>query len=384
MDGRSTAQMVSSRSLRLLLRHVYEGRLLLPRTGLPTWNDERRLRAFEAIYRGLPLGCLAVLRTSVELEYQRDIGGVSLLEPREDVRGPREYVVDGLGLVRTLFEELGPAFHQGDVSGGPGSEQVAQPRSSLVFDVQTRAFRARRAEQPLGETEFALSDLFDAERPHDFSARVSRLPEGPRLANRLAYLVDAFFDYSVPVLTVVSDDVEGVLDALRILEEAESPSPVRRSRTRWWLCDTCGQRIAHPKDGWVEWLVRFEGPQSVGKGLRLVHHRPASPLIGGCQYHERQEFALDRSTVHDLPLESFLGDNGLTRLLALLAEARLPQAEVIEMIKRLHTPGYERARLHAEGAMSEGVFSPNMPEGLFSQRQIEAILEWADEEGREP
>lgn len=382
MDGRSTAQMVSSRSLRLLLRHVYEGRLLLPQTELPSWSDERRLRAFEAIYRGLPLGCMAVLRTSVKLEYQQEIGGVPLREPREDVRAPREYVVDGLGLVRTLFEELGPAFQQGAVPKDP--EQVAQPRSSLVFDVHTRTFRVRRAEQPLGETEFALSDLFDAERQHDFSARVSRLPEGSRLANRLAYLVDAFFDYSVPVLTVVSDDVKGVLDSLRILDEAESPSPVSRSRMRWWLCDTCGQRIAHSKDGWVEWLECSKIPKPVGRGLRLVHHRPASPLLGGCQYNEDQEFARDGSLLLDLPLERFLGDDGLTELLELLAEARLPQAEVIEMIKRLHTPGYERARFHAEGAMSAGVFSPNLPEGFFWQSQIEAILDWADEKGREP
>jgi hypothetical protein len=41
-----------------------------------------------------------------------------------------------------------------------------------------------------------------------------------------------------------------------------------------WLCDTCGEVIRRPEEGYVEWL------QSKEDGVRefnIVHHAPASP-----------------------------------------------------------------------------------------------------------
>jgi hypothetical protein len=88
--------------------------------------------------------------------------------------------------------------------------------------------------------------------------------------------------------------------------------------------------------------------------------------------------------LQDAALEDFLGDDGLTDLLELLSRGALPQAQVVEMIKRLHTPGYERARLHAEAAIRAGIIESNMAPGFFSQQDIARVLAWADEQGLKP
>jgi NCAIR mutase (PurE)-related protein len=88
--------------------------------------------------------------------------------------------------------------------------------------------------------------------------------------------------------------------------------------------------------------------------------------------------------LQDAALEDFLGADGLTDLLELLSRGELPQEQVVEMIKRLHTPGYERARFHVEAAAREGIIEPNMAPGFYSQQDIIRVVEWADAQGLKP
>ena len=145
-----------------------------------------------------------------------------------------------------------------------------------------------------------------------------------------------------------------------------------------WVCDTCGEIIEKVGDGWVEWLSPAKGEEKGrGKGLRLVHHKPASPRnpSGSCQYDMHTEFKKD-FLLKDMPLSHFLGANGLMVLLSLLPEGELPKEDVLEMIKRLHIPGYEHARLCFDEAIHEGVFEPNTLPGYYWQSDIQATLEY--------
>lgn len=142
-------------------------------------------------------------------------------------------------------------------------------------------------------------------------------------------------------------------------------------KAQTWICDVCGEPITSARDGWVEWLSNRAG----GKGLRLVHHKPASPR-GSCQYDSRSDAYGQGFTLSDLPLDEFLGPDGLMLLLSMLAEGELPKEEVLEMAKRLHIPGYEHARHHFARAISEGAFEPNMPEGYYWQSDIQATLDF--------
>lgn len=157
-----------------------------------------------------------------------------------------------------------------------------------------------------------------------------------------------------------------------------------------WTCDACGNAITSVDDGWVEWLTRGDPGKDknwhIGshRNLRLVHHRAASPRSNqenACCHDEGRYFALDRSTVSDLPLSSFVGADGLMILLGFLSDRRFSDPEeVLEMIKRIHINNYEQTRLVFSSAISAGAFEPNTVPGYYTQSDIQATLAWLEEQ----
>lgn len=150
-----------------------------------------------------------------------------------------------------------------------------------------------------------------------------------------------------------------------------------------WRCDTCGKPIETVEDGWVEWLSVEDLKNNTYRqyGLRLVHHKPASPrnTEDGCQYNAQEQFQNNRATVQDTPLEELVGGFGLMNLLEYIDAKDLPNKDVVEMIKRLHVPLYEQARLYFDDAISEGIIQPNGRPGFYTQDQMENVVQWAEE-----
>ncbi len=142
--------------------------------------------------------------------------------------------------------------------------------------------------------------------------------------------------------------------------------------TRRWTCDNCFMPIESVEDGWVEWQHHV-GRNDYREGtLRLVHHKLS------CKYDHRAVFAETEHIIQDLPLAPFVEADGLMLLLRLLEEGK-PQTEVVEMIKRLHIPGYERARHFFKEAIAAEAFEPNTQLGYHYQYQIEATLRYVEE-----
>ena len=145
-----------------------------------------------------------------------------------------------------------------------------------------------------------------------------------------------------------------------------------------WICDACGEPITKPSDGWVEW-ISLPDEENPGKRkvhhMRLVHASHASPYKS-CRFGGTYEHMGDKGIVADLPLERFLGPDGLMLLLSYISEEDVPSQEVLEMIKRIHIPGYDQVRGHISEAMSKGAFYPNLPEGYYFQSQIKATLDY--------
>jgi hypothetical protein len=150
-----------------------------------------------------------------------------------------------------------------------------------------------------------------------------------------------------------------------------------------WICDECCQIIEKAADGWVEWLetpVPGTEHEYKGSGLRLVHHVPVSPRRKdremGCQYNGNAEFRKNGAQVSDLSLTDFVGADGLMNLLEMIQAEKVPKKHALEMIKRLHIPGYEHTRQYFDEAIGEGVYEPNRTEGYPFQYQIESIKTW--------
>jgi hypothetical protein len=133
--------------------------------------------------------------------------------------------------------------------------------------------------------------------------------------------------------------------------------------------------------GWVEWLAAEDanGKPEAG-GLRLVHHRNIRPTHQdqyGCRYNPRDEFRKNRGIVEGLPLDRFVGPDGLMLMLSLLAERELPLQELIELAKRVQIPGYEAVYELVDDAVSEGVIAPCISSGFYLQCEIWDVLKWA-------
>jgi len=132
-----------------------------------------------------------------------------------------------------------------------------------------------------------------------------------------------------------------------------------------WICDSCGELIQSPEEGWVEW-VRGEGDKC-GE-FKIVHQLVYSPRKPrkGCYHHTNRGGRLD---IH---LSRFIGPEGLIELYAFLDPAHGPgiadMGEFIELMRRLTIIYYEEARLYWNKALSDG-FGANeisiyLPENL--------------------
>ena len=141
-----------------------------------------------------------------------------------------------------------------------------------------------------------------------------------------------------------------------------------------WCCATCGQLITSVSEGWVEWLAsEDDGGAEILNGLRLVHRE-------SCRYDPRAVFGNGQSVVEGLPLERFIGSDGLVLLLSLLAVGELPTAEIIELAKRVQVPGYELARnLAGQGNLSQ-ILPPLLGSGCYLQTEIAKLIAWAMKE----
>lgn len=115
-----------------------------------------------------------------------------------------------------------------------------------------------------------------------------------------------------------------------------------------WICDACGDVIASPDDGWVEWKV------TGGKKhhFRIVHnlrHTPYAATSGTCQYSHKERDG-------DLYISDMIGPVGLIRLISWIDVGDWHQddythpsvrdlREWTTLFRRLHLPYYEEARL---------------------------------------
>jgi hypothetical protein len=125
-----------------------------------------------------------------------------------------------------------------------------------------------------------------------------------------------------------------------------------------WICDQCGELIQKPEHGCVEWL---EDSGHHKFGFRIVHHAPHSPRRDGdgdCYYSKNKRGGDSQPT-------AFLGTDGLVRLTSWIDAGKEfdepypgPMVnnlrEWASLVRRLHVPYYEEARLYFDQAHEDG------------------------------
>ena len=130
-----------------------------------------------------------------------------------------------------------------------------------------------------------------------------------------------------------------------------------------WICDECNEIIKKPEDGWLEW----EDSQGKKGNFRIVHHKTASPKAphGDCY--------MKNKPVGDMHLHQFCGDDGLSALLTMFSDVEKPD-ELVDIIRRLHTPSYEEAKLYWSDAQDGGYFDSANEVSPYLQKSLEGLI----------
>ena len=154
-----------------------------------------------------------------------------------------------------------------------------------------------------------------------------------------------------------------------------------------FVCDTCGQIINSPKEGWLEWISKYD--KETGKrethSFRIVHHYLASPLSStddvGCYQHNGQ------SGRKDLHLDDFLEENHkMAYILKFLDMGSIHDPDFrgteltdirqyVETVRRLTIPYYEEARLYWDRAREDGYFESANEIWVYAVGNLKRLIE---------
>lgn len=195
------------------LQWVRDGQLYIPDFQRPfEWDDQRRLDLLDSVSRGLPIGAFMVWRTlNDDLATYPNIGPFRLpLPPKGEARS---YLIDGHQRLTTLFAALEPiepeALEQIQREAGrwPVFFDLAKDEQDPSFVL---ASRRRGFEPPL--TWLPTNELFSSKALWR-RQRALEAAGHERLAERTEELANAFKDYIIPVLPLVTDDLRAVTDS---------------------------------------------------------------------------------------------------------------------------------------------------------------------------
>lgn len=143
-----------------------------------------------------------------------------------------------------------------------------------------------------------------------------------------------------------------------------------------FYCDTCGQLIESPQEGWFEWIALYDEniKQFIDQEFRICHHR------SGCQLHGHKKGC------SDLPLKDFLGEVGMINLLRMIdiGPYHLPIykeptvkdfREYCEIVRRLTIPYYEEARQWWNEAAHDEYFGDSNEVYIYLPKSLKIMIE---------
>lgn len=154
-----------------------------------------------------------------------------------------------------------------------------------------------------------------------------------------------------------------------------------------FICDTCGEIIQKPEDGWVEWISVYN--ESTKKfnthSYRIVHHQSASPKkessYYGCYQHDKAKGRCDNHLHHFINDEyqmanilSFL-DVGPYHCNTFSGTGINDIREYVEFVRRLTIPYYEEARIYWQEALEDGYFEDANEIWIYGTKTLKQLIE---------
>jgi len=193
-----------------LLEEIREGAIQVPKFQRPlVWSWDDRLELLRSIRDGIPMGAIMVWRSSEQkLECYESLGPFKIRRSG----GASQYLLDGVQRLSTLLGALSPIeainddadeFLEGD--GEPPTENF-----EVHYDFELRDFIKREdIRLPSVSQTLPLSLLFDSVGMLRFQRGMTGSEDEVDAHIEICdQLVAAFRDYKVPVIPIVTEDVE--------------------------------------------------------------------------------------------------------------------------------------------------------------------------------
>lgn len=224
--------------LETILAEIKSGDLVIPEFQRPfVWEDELRLSLLDSIAQGMPIGSLLVWRTSRrDLKTYKQVGGIQLDSPHKSDE-KIGYLIDGHQRISTLFGALysGVRQPQGDSDEDPDDDNVRWPLYFELGSEERPAFRLPPRRGPVPNHWLPLDTLLDGDKLFDFTQRLREAGQRD-LAKQAERLANIFRDYVIPIVPLVTDELNIVTDAfVRINSQGKNMSEAHMLRALTYL-----------------------------------------------------------------------------------------------------------------------------------------------------
>ena len=213
--------------LQVVIETIRSGNLLLPDFQRPfVWKDDQRLRLFDSIVKGLPIGSLMIWRTAQKVAIKSEIDGIALPPPAKEAM--RSYLLDGQQRMFTLYAALGGAL----AAESEGTRRRWPIYLDLELDQKAgdkkegeSRFRLARRDGKVPLTWFPLSSALLNKRVVNFQQALwaSKTEEHDRLADRAEEVANIIRDYPIALVPLVVEDLGLVTQSFQRVNSAGSP-----------------------------------------------------------------------------------------------------------------------------------------------------------------
>jgi hypothetical protein len=136
----------------------------------------------------------------------------------------RQYLLDGHQRLTTLYVSLGEGLTAGE-QDLPVSDPEELPDENwpIFFDLEERAFRVNKKKAEPPSTWLPLSILLDPYKLFEFQKRLLEGKADRALVNRAESLASTFKDYTIPVVPIVTEDLEIATQSFQRLNNGGTP-----------------------------------------------------------------------------------------------------------------------------------------------------------------
>lgn len=273
-----------------LMQQLYQGELEIARFQRPfVWTDDQRVDLLDSIMRGMPIGSVTIWRTAThKLNRQDSLDGLPLPPPAH-VPPYRQYILDGLQRMTSLYGALAGALYATPPEPDPDARRAPiYVDLSIDLDEDARRFEiVTKAQTAEGRKRY------EDRNPHMMPADVmltstklvrfisklltTQSDDAEVLAARAERIAERFRDYDIAVIPMALEDLKQVTLAFaRINTAGTQMTPLHMLHALTFLESESEQKQTPLLDR-VDQLIQELGPDweelSDSVILQLLRHR---------------------------------------------------------------------------------------------------------------